>query len=166
MNAQHVNTCMSSVRRVFGTMMKLEVRAGKPIPSNDTYAAADVSAIIGFSGDAAGCVVLGFPRDVACAVASRFAGVEIDTDHPDFADALGELANMVAGSAKAEFEGMDVSISLPSVIVGEEHTVALSRLTPRIVIPYESELGAIFVEIGMETKEACTTFNLAAAGVD
>ncbi|MFA7236218.1 MAG: hypothetical protein WC058_05070 [Phycisphaeraceae bacterium] len=37
-------------------------------------------------------------------------GQRITLDHPDFGDAMGELANMVAGNAKAEFTDQHLSI--------------------------------------------------------
>jgi chemotaxis protein CheX len=93
--------------------------------------------------------VLSFSFDVAGKVASSFAGVEIDAKHPDFADAIGELANMIAGNAKAQFKGMKVSISLPSVITGKEHTVSQSRALPRVLIPFETSLGPVVLDFGM-----------------
>ncbi len=166
MDVKYINPFVRSVRRVFETMARLKVAVGKPVAQSKACANVDVSAIIGFSGDAVGSVILSFPGDVAYAVATRFAGIEIDQDHPDFADAVGELANMVAGSAKTEFEGMDISISLPSVVIGKNHRIPQSKLAPRIVLPCTCELGAVFVEIGMEIKRAGTSAGLAAAGVN
>ena len=165
-DVKFINPFISSIKRVFETMVRVKVRVGKPLLRHDACASADVSGIIGFSGDAAGCVVLSFPQSVACSVASQFAGIAIDENHLDFADAIGELANMVAGGAKAEFEGMNISISLPSVVIGTDHKIPQSKLTPRIVIPCECELGAIYVEVGMEMAETKTTADLAAAGVN
>ena len=166
MDVKFINPFISSIKRVFETMVKVKVCIGKPVVRHDACASADVSGIIGFSGDAVGCVVLSFPKSVACSIASQFAGTEIDENHPDFADAVGELANMVAGGAKIDFEGMNISISLPSVVIGREHKISQSKLFPRVVVPCECELGAIFVEIGMEITKTGTTTNLAAAGVN
>jgi len=94
-------------------------------------------------------VVLSLPTDTALQAASKFAGVDLAQDHPDFSDALGELANMVAGQAKAQFEGFNVSISLPSVIIGKEHVVSQSRHRPRLSIPCDSQLGKFWVEVAM-----------------
>lgn len=165
MDVMYINPFVRSIKRVFGTMVNVKISVGKPATRHDARASADVSGIIGFSGDAVGVVALSFPKDVACKVVSRFSGTEIDENHPDFADAVGELANMIAGSAKCDFEGMDVSISLPSVVIGKNHTVSQSQVSPRIVIPCECEFGMLFVEIGMETKVAPNT-NLASAGVN
>lgn len=153
MDVKYINPFVGAVRNVFHTMLGVEVKIGKPYVKKDEEALADVSAIIGFSGDAAGCVVISFPMDVGSNCAGTFSGVEMDEGHPDFADALGELANMVAGNAKKDFEGVDISISLPSVIIGENHKVSRSNVFPRLVIPCESSLGQFFVEVAMKIEK-------------
>jgi chemotaxis protein CheX len=166
MDVKYINPFIRSIKSVFETMVKVHVEVGKPALRTTVYASADVSGIIGFSGDAMGCVVLSFPKEVACKAASKFAGIAIDEHHADFADAVGELANMVAGCAKKEFEGMNISISLPSVVIGKDHTVSQSKASPRIVIPCQCELGEVFVEVGMEVKTPAKSAELATAGVN
>ena len=101
-----------------------------------------------------------------CYDAERLIGIEIDENHADFADAIGELANMVAGAAKTDMEGLNLSISLPSVVIGENHMVSQSKTSPRIVIPCQCELGPIYVEIGMEMKKTADATDMAAAGAN
>lgn len=165
MDVRYINPFVAAIKRVFETMVKTQVNVGKPVLKDQVTFAPDVSGVIGFSGDAAGCVVLSFGLDVARQAVERFAGVSIDPSNPDFSDAIGELANMVAGNAKTQFEGMNISISLPSVIVGKDHTVSPSRHPPRIVIPCETGYGTLYVEIGMTLNKKPATANaLAGAG--
>jgi chemotaxis protein CheX len=154
MDVRFINPFVTAIQSVFKTMVSTEVQIKKPYMKSEVVASADVSGVIGFSGDASGCVVLSFPKDVACKAASAFAGVEIDENHPDFADAVGELANMIAGNAKKDFVGMNVSISLPSVILGADHVVSQSRTCPRLVIPCGTALGSFYVEVGMIVDKA------------
>jgi chemotaxis protein CheX len=153
MDVRYINPFMRSIKNVFQTMLKMDVSMQKPHVKNDGKASADVSGVIGFSGDATGCVVLSFPREVACKVASMFAGMPITIDSPDMVDAVGELANMVAGNAKKDFEGVRISISLPSVVIGHDHTVSQSRMTPRLVLPCSSPVGDFFVEVAMKVDK-------------
>ncbi len=149
MDVRYINAFIKSICNTFETMCAMKVTLGKPAMKSGDDPKADVSGVIGFSGDAAGSVVLHFHFDVASKIATRFAGIDIDQDHEDFGDAIGELANMVAGGAKAQFEGLDVSISLPNVIVGEKHNVSAPKGSQRIVIPCVTELGSFTVELGM-----------------
>ncbi len=153
MDVKYINPFVGAVRNVFRTMLGVEVNIGKPYLKSDNTALADISGIIGFSGDAAGSVILSFPKPVAVKTASTFSGTELQTDHPDFADAIGEIANMVAGNAKKDFEGVSISISLPSVVIGENHQVSRSNAFPRLVIPCETTLGHFYVEVAMKIEK-------------
>ncbi len=149
MDVRYINPFVKSICNTFETMCHTKISVGKPQLKLNDGPITDVSGVIGISGDAAGCVVLHFDFDVASKVATQFAGVEITQDHPDFSDAIGELANMVAGGAKAQFEGLSVSISLPNVIVGKNHNVAGPKTTPRLMIPCSTAMGDFHVEVGL-----------------
>jgi len=164
MDVRYINAFVRSISNTYETMCQLPVTVGKPQIKANEGPGTDVSGVIGFSGDAAGCVVLHFSFDVASKLATRFAGIDITPQHPDFADAIGELANMVAGGAKAQFDGLNISISLPNVIVGENHSVSASKVAPRIVIPCDTEVGQFHVEIGMEIGKPKTLAAAATQG--
>ena len=152
MDVRYINPFINAVGQVFKTMAGVEVQVLKPTLKQDGLSGVDVSGVIGFSGGATGACVLCFPRDVACKPASAFAGEDLSLDHPDFADAIGELANMVAGSAKAQFGDLRVDISLPSVIVGEKHEVTVTGVpssVPRLIMPCQTELGLFHLEVVM-----------------
>jgi chemotaxis protein CheX len=155
MDVRFINPFIASTKTVFKTMVATEITIGKPaFIQPNAEIAADVSAVIGMSGDAVGCVVLSLPMETAVNAASKFAGVTLTHEHPDFSDALGELANMVAGQAKARFDGLNVSISLPSVIIGREHVVSQSRAKPRLALPCASNLGNFTVEVALVEQTA------------
>lgn len=153
MDVKLINPFISAVQHVFRTMVGSEVSIGQPYVKEDAVGSADVSGVIGLSGDATGCVVLSYPTEVACKVASAFAGVEIDKDHEDFADAIGELTNMVAGNAKKDLHGLRIGISMPSVVVGEGHVISRSRAAPRLVIPCRVEQGRFQVEVALRVEK-------------
>ncbi len=153
MDVKFVNAFVGAISNVFKTMLSTEVQVGKPTVKNAELVSAEVSGIIGLSGEIQGCVVLSFPGDAACAVASKFAGIDLDMDNPDFPDAIGELANMVAGNAKKDFTGYETSISLPSVIIGKGHKVSQSKVWPFLVIPCKTSLGSFNVEVALITSK-------------
>ena len=166
MDVRYINPFMDSVKHLFKTMLKTELILSKPVLTVDDIHA-DASAVIGFSGGATGSVVLCFPMSTALKAASAFAGIEMTKDHEDFADALGELANIVAGQAKSKLEGFNISISLPSVILGKKHAVLQSKQKPRLAIPCDSSLGRFTVEVAMviENKQGAGRSEPATAGV-
>ncbi len=150
MDVRYINSFIASISNTFETMCGLKVSVGTPSLQAGADEQTDVSAIIGFSGDAVGSVAMCFGFDSASTIATVFAGVDITPEHEDFADALGELANMVAGGAKAKLEGLHVNISLPSVVIGERQRLLASKSTPRLHIPCSTDSGSFRVEVGME----------------
>ncbi len=156
MDVKYINPFMKAIKNVFGTMLSIEVTFGKPRLRTEAEASHDVSGIIGLSGDAMGAVILSFPKPAALKIAGAFAGITFKETDEDFADAIGELANMVAGSAKRDLEGLNISISVPSVIIGQNHQVKATRMVPRLIIPCSTPLGSFVVEVGMKVLKQNT----------
>lgn len=150
MDPSHITPFITSVQNVFSTMLQLPVEVREPHLKREPKATHDVTAIIGMSGDVRGSVALGFPGDTAERVVALFVGAEVARDSADFADAVGELANMICGGAKAMFpDNGGVSISVPSVVVGAGHTVAQQTDTPCVVIPCDTDCGELMIEIAI-----------------
>ncbi len=166
MDVKFINAFIGSIMHVFKTMVHVEVKVGKPAIKQAKMISAEVSGVIGLSGDVIGSVVLSFPGDSACKLASAFAGTPLTMDSPDFTDAIGELANMVAGNAKKDFEGYNASISLPSVIIGPGHSVSQSKASPFLIIPCETSMGSFSVEIALMTNKKAATGRPELAGAE
>lgn len=155
MDPAFITPFIASIRNVFATMMMLEVTIGEAHIKADAGASHDVSGIIGMSGDVVGSVVVSLPQPVAAAVASRFLSAEIKPESPDLADAIGEIVNMISGNAKSMFGGgRRATISCPSVVVGKNHTIALSKDVPTVVIPCSTPCGDFTIEISIRGSAA------------
>lgn len=150
MDVRYINPFIGSISNIFETMCGLRVIVGKPVFQTEPYDRIDVSAIIGFSGDVVGSVALCFDTETACKFASAFAGTDITLQHEDFVDALGELASILAGNAKAKLEGLRLNISLPDVIIGQGHQILASKSTPHLHLPCSTDAGNFHVEVRME----------------
>jgi chemotaxis protein CheX len=142
MDASYITPFVTSIQNVFSTMLQLPVTASEPSLKSGGAPTHDVSGIIGMSGDVTGSVVLSFQLDAAQSIVALFCGERLEADSADFADAVGELVNMVSGGAKALFgDKKMVSISCPSVIVGKGHGVSLPSDVPCLVIPCSTDCG-------------------------
>lgn len=153
MDANYITPFIRSIKNVFTTMLQLDVDVQDPNIKSDNTASFDVTGIIGLSGDVVGSVVLSLPTNTAEGVVGRFTGTELTSDSDDFADAIGELVNMVAGGAKAMFTDRDVSISCPSVVLGDNHRIASPKHVPCIVIPCSTDCGAMAIEIMIDDRK-------------
>lgn len=150
MDQTYIIPFVKSVQNVFETMLQLPVTVGKPTLKQQGDPSYDVSGIIGMSGDVEGSIVLSFPTSTAERVVSLFTGTELAHTHDDFADAVGELVNMVSGGAKAQFTDKTVSISCPSVVIGANHQVHGRKDVVAICIPCSSDCGEFNVEVSIK----------------
>ncbi len=146
---EYIQPLMDATEKTFELMLSHGVRFYDPTPITKFPSNAGVSGIIGFSGDLVGAVAVSFPTETAQAVINKFCGMEVPLDSEDFTDAVGEIANMIAGATKAEFFGKQVTISCPTVIVGEGHTIQRPSGAQCVCIPCESDLGRFIVEIAI-----------------
>lgn len=147
MRAGHINCFIASVKNVFTTMLETDVTVSKPRLGTDGKSIHDVRGIIALSGDVAGSVILSFPSRTAARAVEAFAGMRFEQDTDEFSDAIGELANMVAGNAKKDFDGLDIHISVPTVIIGQGHQLGRNPLGPWIILECNSRLGMFELEV-------------------
>jgi chemotaxis protein CheX len=148
-SVEFINPFLTSAINVFRTMAACELKRGKPYLADGTQPAHEISGVIGLSGKAIGTVVLSLGEPVALKVTEAMLGETPPEMNGDVVDAIGELTNMIAGSAKAQMEHLDMSVSLPSVIMGRNHRVAFPGDIQPIAIPFESEWGPVCVEVGL-----------------
>jgi chemotaxis protein CheX len=125
---------------VFSTMLQAPLSFGEVSEGSDMRSDFDISGVIGLSGDVVGSVALSLPWQTAECCVTAFTGAE-DPPDEDVCDAIGELANMIAGSAKSEIEGRNIAISRPSVVRGKERSASRPQDTPCVRIPCSSRLG-------------------------
>lgn len=149
MNPVQTQALKTSIQNVFSTMFQLPIEICEPITDQESTHCSDVSGIIGLSGAVVGTIVLSMPIATAQAIVDHFTGHHPEVESHDFADAIGEIVNMIAGSAKAAFQSDDVSISCPSVVIGKGHTISHQSGVPLVLIPCETECGRVFVEVSL-----------------
>ena len=110
----------------------------------------ELTAVIRLTGAAEGILALGCARPTAAALAGRILfGVTQEPDEPLVCDCLGELANVVAGQAKALLAGMPChfTYSTPSVVPGGDSSVRLSPESACLVIAFESDVGDVLLRL-------------------
>lgn len=154
MNVQHINPFLTAVSTTFSTMLNAEARRGELSMGDPSKRKYPVSGVIGLSGKAIGTVVINLSEEVAIQAASRLLMDELTELDDDVIDAVGELANVIAGQAKVELEQYDLSVSLPNVVVGEGHEIRFPSSTPPITVNYDTDLGPMRLEVGFQPSMA------------
>ena len=127
----------------------MELIREQPFIRKDFASQHEVTGLIGLSGKTTGTVAVSLPRDMAIAVTEKLLGERPDEIDARVVDAIGEMTNVIAGGATAHLEHLQLSLGLPTVILGRLTRIAFpSRATP-IAIPFRSQLGPVVVEIGI-----------------
>jgi chemotaxis protein CheX len=154
MKAEQINPFIASTVNVFSTMLSCPLERGTPyLRGQREPQDFQVTGIIGLTGRASGTVVLTMTQNVAVRAAEAVLGTAYEQISADVVDMVGELTNMIAGSAKAQLESLDMSVSLPTVITGSSHAVQFPSKAPQICVPFQSPWGALCLEVGLVEKD-------------
>ena len=150
MDSKYINPFLVAIKDVFDTMVDLPVTIGKPFIKKDRIPSYDISSIIGLSGAVIGCVAISFSQEIALQMAGALLEDEFVELDDDCTDAIGEIANMIAGNAKSAFPVDNASISVPTVISGK-HSVNYPSGVPVISIPCEASGGGLSVDVALKS---------------
>lgn len=151
---EHVNAFVASTMETFTKMVGVPAKPGKITLKKDAKYDYDISGMIGLSGDAKGMVSLCFTKAAALKVSNKFAGADNRELNGEVCDCIGELANIVVGNAKKGLEGFNVSISLPTVIQGNNHQIMEPKEVYSFTIPFETELGSFHLIVCLKAAES------------
>ncbi len=154
MKVEYINPFLTSTISTFKTMLGCVLTRGTLYVKNGSQPEHEVSGVIGLSGKAQGTVVVGLGRAAALRVTEAMLQERPPEINGDVVDAIGELANIIAGGAKSQLEHLDLSVSLPSVITGRGHCIQFPTKVTPICIPFDSEWGQIAVEVGLSEPHA------------
>lgn len=107
-----------------------------------------VCSVVGISGAISGVVSLNFPQETALALAGRLLETEFDEINSEVVDAVAELANIVAGSAKSRLGYTPpLELGLPTVLFGARFRICYPRGARYYSVPYESEAGKFVLKV-------------------
>ena len=139
---------IKAAQEILATMAGMDSAADAPFVKKNDIAKGDISAIMRVTGDKTGTIAVSFSRSCALALVKGILGNDIQDAQQDTQDAVGEVANMISGQARAALAnmGLDLKGSTPSVIVGEGHVIRHISAGPTIAIPFTTDHGEFTVE--------------------
>lgn len=142
----------SDIKEVFSTMVGMENLLQVPVQADRATRFKNcVTAMVGLAGTYNGVVSLHAPQNLAQAFTSGMLGLET-AEPDDVHDALGEIANMIAGSFKHHLSssGAEIRISIPSVMTGKEYTVSSGRPEETLMLGFSAENECFMVSALLE----------------
>lgn len=143
-----------ATKEVFSTMVMMNVEDTEPLSAPVTQFHCSVTSMVGLAGTYTGILSLHCPVPLAMKITGNMLGMEIEQMGEDVSDALGEIANMLGGYVKQVLSkgGLDINLSIPTVISGEEYTITAMSDSSCVVIPFIHEGERFLVSLKLEKE--------------
>lgn len=145
----------SNIQEVFSTMVGMDDLQHLPRQDHPPISFENcVTAMVGLAGTYNGLVCLHAPLNLAMVFTSGMLGMEVKEFDDDVRDAIGEIANMAAGSLKQHLSsgGADISLSTPSVVAGKEYSVAAGNPADSFTLHFAAEGESFMVSATLEKQ--------------
>ena len=145
----------ADVQKIFASMVGIEDIMHLPIPVDPkTHFHDCVTAMVGFAGIFNGLVSLHVPQSLALGFTANMLGMEVTELNDDVNDALGEIANMIAGSFKHHLskDGHEVRLSIPSIITGKEYFITSGAVSDSLSLLYDTEGEWFMISVVIEAE--------------
>ena len=138
-----------TTEEIFNTMIFMAVSVDAPLEQGKQDLGCHISAMIGLTGGFSAMLSIHCPETVGLAISGAMLGIELEEIDTDVKDALGEIANMVAGGLKERFaaENIALELAIPTAISGKSYTIASPTRSNRVIIPFNIEAGQFFIEM-------------------
>jgi CheY-specific phosphatase CheX len=150
-------TIMSATQDTFKSYMNIDLLAGKVDKRVDPVDS-DVTGIVGVAGDRVGYIIFATDKKTAQRVAKELLMVD-EADEECIRDAVGELANNIAGSFKTRYHEQygNVALGLPLVVSGQlraiseppdpDEKTSLNVQCKGVTIPFTTADGTISIKV-------------------
>lgn len=148
-----VKSLIKDVQDVFITMVGVEDLMHLPIQIDvTTHFKECLTAMVGIAGTYNGLVSVHIPWQLAISFTSLMLGMEVTEIDDDVNDAMGEIANMIAGSFKQHLSrgGADIQLSTPSVVNGSDYTVTSAGSIENITLKLATDDEWFMVSLTLE----------------
>jgi chemotaxis protein CheX len=138
---------VKGTKDVFSTMVMVELESETVCKSCNIDS--NLTSMIGLGGGIRGMLAIHCSAAVATAITGSFLGMDVEEINEDVKDAVGEVANMIAGNLKVSYASIDMKIELaiPTSIIGDSFVVTGIADTSRVIAPFSMPAGKFWVEL-------------------
>ncbi|KAB0671635.1 chemotaxis protein CheX [Oryzomonas sagensis] len=146
---------IDATKDVFSTMVMMDPADDYPLKDPIHRFQCSITGMVGFAGIYSGVISIHCPVALALQITSSMLGMECEEVNEDLNDAIGEIANMLGGSVKQVLSkgGMDVKLSIPTVISGEDYTVNSLSDIDCVVIPFSVSDNRFLVGLTLKKED-------------
>ena len=136
------------VYSTFTSMFGLKTNPEAHFIEQEYHAKGDVSGIVGLTQDRVeGALIVSFPKETIFQILGKMYKKQFIEIDKSVKAGVGELTNIIFGVVKTNLNknGYGFKMAIPSVIIGEQHTVAITNPGTTLVIPFQTESGTFCV---------------------
>jgi chemotaxis protein CheX len=146
---------IDATKEVFSTMVMMDPTDDYPMKEPVNRFKCSITGMVGFAGIYSGVISMHCPVNLAMKITSNMLGMECDEVNEDLNDAIGEISNMLGGSVKQVLSkgGLDVKLSIPTVIAGEDYTVNSLSDSDCVVIPFQIDDDRFLVGLVLKKED-------------
>jgi chemotaxis protein CheX len=140
---------ISGTKDVFSTMLMLDIEGEDHSAEGKFAIQSNITSMIGLGGGIRGMLAIHCPAVVAQGITGAFLGMEVSELDEDVKDAIGEIANMVAGNLKVACAGagVNVALAIPTSVIGSSFHVNGIAGARRHAVSFQLDSGKFWVEL-------------------
>ena len=154
MDKRLVTAFVDGVLKTLSSMASTQATPLKPFVDRNSRKSGEVAGLIGMiSGEMKGNITVSFTKEAVFQILQNMLDETYETINDEVGDAVGELTNMIYGSAKTTLNQMGYSfeMAIPTVLLGETKILSFHSAAT-LVIPFELEgEKKFFVELTVQT---------------
>lgn len=140
-----VSATVEAFEMMIGHPVELQPRGPQPPDGWSSHVAATVA----FGGHRNGVVCIHSSGDTANIIAGAMLGIEPADVNGEMPDAMGEVANLVAGSFRTKLAAEEPAsmITVPTVTVGSDFSTHTASASLREIYPFKMGDASVLVEL-------------------
>ena len=130
------------VKKIFNSMIGLDDLLHLPLAVDPASHFTDcISAMVGFAGSYNGLVSLHVSNELARRITAEMLNQPIEPTEEEVEDALGELANILAGSFKQHLskESLEIRLAIPTVVSGRQYVIHVAKKPEVMTLLFASD---------------------------
>ena len=152
MNVALINPFLAATIALFQQTFNLDPAPGEVYLDERAHSHRwDISAVMVLTGNAIGIVAVRLTRVFADKLLIK-SGVTWDTEDERgnlINGMVGELVNIIASQASSRLNDYKITVSVPLVVQGKDHTIAWPDKQPIVAIPFTTPLGPFVVNVSL-----------------
>lgn len=157
MDVTVINPFITGLSDVLTNMTDLEFKVDKIHLKTTGDGQRTVTGFIDLSANTTkGSLAICFDKEVILKVYEKILGEVADEVNDEVEDCVGEITNMVCGTAKALLaeKGHQFELTTPEVIMGDSKVIPHIQSKPIIIIPFRTGAGDFHIEVTMIIQAA------------